>query len=817
MKRKIFSTLFALVLLASFSLMTAAPVAAAAADAIPKAAFTVNNATAAWSQEEIDEDAGDYSVTLSLPVGGGSYAVAQIFLPSGTTLADLTGMSYKYFVDTLGSDPVDVGGIDVKGVGTQFEPVYQAPHLSIQFSVGEVPGGIVQHEVAVLTGDAWAVDTIEATEMWHGTFDGLNHTFADYLGLYGDVEVPSVCLNLSKNGVAEHADPVAALSYVDTITIGGVTYDLEPRVINTDTGEGFNTIQAAIDDAETLAGHTINVAAGTYDEQVAIGKALTLEGAGDTTVIQPSAELTPTTSIPWLGGSTGLMSAIVSVVTTGDEVTIRNLKIDASLITSKSTLWVGGLVYLETSGTIENLTVTINSALPDRTAGIFAGAITETTKLVEVTGCNVIGYNRAGIYAVGGTLEADYHHNKINGPGDISGGVPNGIYFLEHAKGSATYNTITDLGYTEEQYLSTGIGVYEAGEGVTLSHNEIFNVQMAFCLALNSSGTIVEYNDIHDCQTGVKLEGGAADHTIQYNDIHDNDFAIRCGKLTPGGLAEMGSGNVAHYNDFVNNPGLEWTNEVEASTYVGAVCNLSSQKLDATDNWWGNASGPKSPLGEPPLLPPGYESYGDKVSAHVDFEPWLLEEDGETFEKTLALRNGWTLVSTDQEVGSGTDWVGTTIAYEYTGTGYEQIDYATQLTPVDAYYVKTVGGGGVGINYSTDQPGVVTKDLVAGWNLIGCTGSAADWEGEYLSDAYTILSQLRHVQIGQQQGCGLTSLVGQTSYNQFLPYPLSLALVDKQVWWAIEPYEGDNPIPLNAFDGFWVYMNAAKSFGVIPD
>ena len=57
-------------------------------------------------------------------------------------------------------------------------------------------------------------------------------------------------------------------------------------VHNINTDEHFSTIQSALDDPDTLDGHTIYVLSGTYNEHITITKSVTLTGEDrDTTII----------------------------------------------------------------------------------------------------------------------------------------------------------------------------------------------------------------------------------------------------------------------------------------------------------------------------------------------------------------------------------------------------------------------------------------------------------------------------------------------------------------------------------------------------
>ncbi len=90
------------------------------------------------------------------------------------------------------------------------------------------------------------------------------------LNYFGRGNSPFACGNLIDNTNSFSGNGTNTRNVISANNLGLVT--------NTSNGETFCNIQAAIDDAQTVTGHTLTVAAGTYAETINLNKSVTLRG-----------------------------------------------------------------------------------------------------------------------------------------------------------------------------------------------------------------------------------------------------------------------------------------------------------------------------------------------------------------------------------------------------------------------------------------------------------------------------------------------------------------------------------------------------------
>lgn len=348
----------------------------------------------------------------------------------------------------------------------------------------------------------------------------------------------------------------------------GTTYYVSTTGNDADTGlslaHAWQHIQYAVSTAGS--GDTIIVAPGIYNEAVKIDKLLTLIG-------QSGAVIQPDNTTPLYDAGVRRPAIYITV----DGVTVDGFEIDG------------------THGTVHQ--------------GIY-------------------GFNTDGL-----TIQNNIIHDMSNDAADVAG---NGILVFGW---DDTVNNNVITGNTI--YNTARMGIFVGGmqstdykwlisSGNTISYNEVYNTWQGptndggAAIQMNGAkNTLVANNKIHDTTAGTNYYGiymyaSSTGNSILRNDVYNNQKGIVLW-INPT-WAVFGSDAPA--------PTAVHNNNIYGNTDFG-VWNVASPSpplvVDATNNWWGDATGPLHAtswlyLGNP--YGPHFGS-GDSVSDYVLYDPWL--------------------------------------------------------------------------------------------------------------------------------------------------------------------------------------------------
>jgi len=413
----------------------------------------------------------------------------------------------------------------------------------------------------------------------------------------------------------------------------------------------LHTIWSSIQDGVDAAvdGDTVDVATGTYDEQVLINKDLTLQGTGSPVIRAPSspgAFTFPESGASWepvvfaFGGNNagGSISGTETVA-----VNISDFTIDGNdrVPTDRS----AGILLRNAGGTIADNIVQNMYVDGKQTFGIMVYGDSD----VGITGNDISGYARGGIGANGDSVTSSPSYptpdviiegNTVTGPGmevPVTW-APNGIQIGWGATGEITGNNVTGNGWPGTDWSGSGI-IVAGADGVEVNDNTVEDNEtgIAVCgwmwnpAGVTAEGTWIHDNTVDGNTYGISLQDKSLNTTIEYNTVTGSSYD---GIDICNFYSYAPTGTVIQFNSIVDNnieedatSGGVWImtgvdgNEVTvnfnsiAGIGYGILNTSTTNVVDATANWWGDASGPYNASTNP-------SGTGDKVSDNVDYSPW---------------------------------------------------------------------------------------------------------------------------------------------------------------------------------------------------
>jgi hypothetical protein len=384
-------------------------------------------------------------------------------------------------------------------------------------------------------------------------------------GIFSGPSVSGSMINPLTAGIGTH---IISYTYTDanicsntasdnfTITGAGTPY-----VKNEDSGKYFCSIQSAINDAQTLAGHTLTVAPSTFSETVTVSKSLTINGANSGVNANSPADIT------MLNGARSVESILSA---TNIQVTAPNVTFDGFTFTGASGIHTNGVV----ANAADGLTMINNvfDNVPSSAYNNNSGATAQSNLIFSNN--RVVGSNAAGISA-------------INAWDGINNMLMNANYFAGFERGiqldNASDITISNNYFTNISHH--GLQVASSCEDVDITSNVFNNCNAmtqpdrgAIRLYSEVTGDINILNNIFtNNYNAVRLRStGTFAHS--YFNVNNNSFTTTANKAISDGT----TGSTGFINGTCNWYGS--TNAVTVASLIEENVTFEQYLSDGTDN-----------------------------------------------------------------------------------------------------------------------------------------------------------------------------------------------------------------------------------------
>ena len=471
---------------------------------------------------------------------------------------------------------------------------------------------------------------------------------------------------------------------------------------NQDTGEYFCCIQCAIDDSNTLDGHTIEVFAGTHYENVVVSKELTI-------ISQSGAALT----IIDAGGSSSTPNI------EGIKITANNVNIDGFTVINGRGLWSAGIgVHKDVRGiTIQNCIV------HDCNDGI---------SLYE-TGSGDIN-----------TIDNNIVYDMYD---DSSGGAGIGIVVWGDSQGNDNVVITNNEIYSAARW---GIGLGSdamsdpCNDNVISGNNVHDNLFTGNGIGLvNAVDNMINGNTLSASQIGIGLNKGSTDNQITDNTISGNHLGV---------AIHTNSGYSSDSNTLEDNT-------ISSNTYQGIHISGCSNNIAQGNTISGNQHGISLDQGSSNNYFTGNDISGNSLGVSL-----YTSSDGNTLDTNTISSNTWQGVlidNSDSNIITGnsieSNWIGIAL---YNGANGNTIEYNTitlstainilvQTATDTTIYCNDISyaGGWAGIQFTAGATGTVhCNNIYNNNNPYGLTNDGAtidaecNWWGDFSGPYHATLN-----------------------------------------------------------------------------